>query len=444
MTKNVGDGVLDVPNQYNKTVDKIFSYTSFGVEPSLDRIKTIMSRLSNVQDKLKYIHIAGTNGKGSTSTIIANVLTESGYKTGLFTSPHLVSFCERIRIDGEMISQDDLTAIYNVVMTHAEIDTMEPQPTAFDIITAMALLYFAWQRCDVVVLECGLGGKYDATNIVTPVLSLLTSISLDHKGILGDTVKQIAQEKCGIIKDGVPVVSYPNEKSDCVFNPQCTDAVETIKEVSHLRQSKLIFADCDEITESRIDYDTTEICIDGLRLVTHLTGEHQAANMLTAYTAVRELRNNFANITDDSIIKGFAKAYIPARLEKVQDKPLVIIDGGHNYDCAVAVRRFVDGKLADRRKVALIGMMKDKECDRVLQTIAPPFDEIIITKPEGTRAQSVYELCQMAKKYNANVRVCENPCNAFLLAKGECKDEDALVVFGSFYLAGEIKENFYP
>lgn len=429
---------------YSQTVDKIFSYASFGVEPSLDRIKAIMSNLGNVQDKLKYIHIAGTNGKGSTSTIIANVLTESGYKTGLFTSPHLVSFCERIRIDGEMISEDELTAIYNVIMAETDIDTMEPKPTAFDIITAMALLYFAWQRCDAVVLECGLGGRYDATNIVTPVLSLLTSISLDHKGVLGDTVKQIAQEKCGIIKDGVPVVSYPNEKSDCVFNPQCSDVVETIEKVSQLKQSELILSDCNEITKSYIGCDKTVICVDGLELVTHLTGEHQAANMLTAYTAVRELRKSFTNITDDSIIKGFAKAYIPARLEKVQEKPLVIIDGGHNYDCAVAVRRFVDSKLTDRKKVAVIGMMKDKEWDRVLQVIAPPFDEIIITRPEGVRAQSVSELSEAAKKFNSNVRVCENLCEAFRLALGECEEEDALVVFGSFYLAGEIKENFYP
>ncbi len=427
---------------YTQTVDKIFSYTSFGVEPSLDRIKAIMSHFGDVQDKMKYIHIAGTNGKGSTSTIIANVLTESGYRTGLFTSPHLVTFCERICVDGNMISEEGLIRLCEKVTAFA--DTLTEKPTAFDVTTAIALLYFAEQKCDAVVLECGLGGKYDATNIVTPVLSLLTSISLDHKGILGDTVKQIAEEKCGIIKDGVPVVSYPAEKSDCVFNPQCSDVVETVKKTSQLRQSKLIITNSDEINENRIGQDETMISVDGIELVTYLKGEHQAANMLTAYTALRELKKSFTKITDNSLIAGFAKAYIPARLEKVQENPLVIMDGGHNYDCAIAVRRFVDGNLADKRKVALIGMMKDKECDRVLQVMAPLFDEVIITKPEGARAQGVRELCEMTKKYNSNVKFCENPCDAFLLAMGECKAEDALVVFGSFYLAGEIKENFYP
>lgn len=426
---------------FSQTVDKIFSYASLGASPSLERIREIMAHFGNVQDKLKYIHIAGTNGKGSTSTLIASAMTESGYKTGLYTSPHLVSFCERISIDGNMISEADLIQISSEVTSFA--DTMEHKPTAFDVTTAIAFLYFARQGCDAVVLECGLGGRYDATNIITPVLSVITTVSLDHKSILGDTVEQVAREKCGIIKEGIPVVSYPRKKSSCVFNPQREEVISILKEVSQSKQSELIFADMDKVSESLSDCDKTEICIDGMRFTSYLTGEHQAANMLTAYTALRKLRLTFEGLTAESIAKGFGKAYIPARLERVQDKPLVIIDGGHNLDCANAVRRFVDSNLAEKRKVAVIGMMKDKEWDRVLEKVAPPFDEIIITRPEGTRAQNTFELSKEAGRYNQSVSVCENPCDAFSLALSKCGDEDALIVFGSFYLAGEIKENFY-
>ncbi|MBR2315606.1 MAG: bifunctional folylpolyglutamate synthase/dihydrofolate synthase [Clostridia bacterium] len=427
---------------FSQAVDKIFSYTSFDVAPSLERIREIMAHFGNVQDKLRYIHIAGTNGKGSTSTLIASALTESGYKTGLYTSPHLVSFCERICIDGYMISESDLISLTAEVTSFA--DTMKTKPTAFDVTTAIAFLHFARRGCDVVVLECGLGGRYDATNIITPVLSVLTTVSIDHKGVLGDTVEQIAREKCGIIKEGIPVVSYPDKKGCCVFNPQKEDVVNILKEVSQLKHSKLILADADEVKEICSDCEKTVISIDGARLVSRLKGEHQAANMLTAYTALRELKSNFGALTQESISEGFMKAYIPARLEMVQDKPLVIIDGGHNLDCASAVRRFVDAELSDRRKVAVIGMMKDKAWDRVLEKVAPPFDKIVITRPEGARAQNVFELSEEARKYNENVSICENPCDAFRLALSQCRDNDALVVFGSFYLAGEIKENFYP
>lgn len=433
----VGDNMT-----FSQAVDKIFSYTSFGVSPSLERIGEIMEHFGNVQEKLRYIHIAGTNGKGSTSTLIASALTESGYKTGLYTSPHLVSFCERICIDGNMISESDLISLTAEVTAFA--DTMENKPTAFDVTTAIAFLYFVRQGCDAVVLECGLGGRYDATNIITPVLSVVTTVSLDHKGILGDTVEQVAREKCGIIKEGVPVVSYPDKKGCCVFNPQKEAVVKILEEVSQLKHSKLILADSGEVEESCSDCDKTLIRIDGAELTSRLTGEHQAANMLTAYTALRELKSTFDELTQESIAEGFLKAYIPARLERVQEKPLVIIDGGHNLDCARAVRRFLDAALSDRRKVAVIGMMKDKEWDRVLERVAPPFDKIIITRPEGTRAQNTFELSEEAGKYNENVSICEKPCDAFRLALSLCGDEDALVVFGSFYLAGEIKENFYP
>lgn len=430
-----------ISDEFSKMVDKIFSYSSFGVKPSLDRIKKLMEHFNNVEKNLKFVHVAGTNGKGSTSTMIADVLTESGYKTGIFTSPHLISFCERIAVDGEMISEKDLVRIGKKVADFA--DEADEKPTAFDVITAIALLYFAEKKCDVVVLECGLGGRYDATNIVKPVLSVITSVSYDHKGILGSTLKEISEEKAGIIKEEVPVVSYPFESSEAVFNPQGRETIATLEKMSHNKHSELIVADSNDITESSSDESGTSITVDGLHLFSSLKGEHQKANMLTAYTAIRRLKTIFTKISDESIIKGFSKAYIPARLEKVQEKPTVIIDGGHNYDCALAVRKFAEEHIFAGKKVLVLGMMKDKECDRVLQIIAPVFDKVIITKPEGNRAKDTIELGKLAEKYNPSVITQEDPLIAFSEVLSNCDEKDCVIVFGSFYLAGEIKEKFY-
>ncbi len=430
-----------ISDDFSKMVDKIFSYSSFGVKPSLNRIKKLMEHFNNVERNLKFVHVAGTNGKGSTSTMIADVLTESGYKTGIFTSPHLISFCERIVVDGKMISEKDLVRIGKKVADFA--DEADEKPTAFDVITAIALLYFAEKKCDVVVLECGLGGKYDATNIVKPVLSVITSVSYDHKGILGNTLKEISEEKAGIIKEEVPVVSYPFESSEAVFNPQGKETIDTLEKMSHNKHSELIIADSNDITESSSDERGTSITVDGLHLFSSLKGEHQKANMLTAYTAIRKLETTFTKISDESIIRGFSKAYIPARLEKVQENPTVIIDGGHNCDCALAVRKFAEEHISAGKKILVLGMMKDKECDRVLQTIAPVFDKVIITKPEGSRAKDTIELGELAEKYNPSVIMQEDPLIAFSEVLNNCDEKDCVIVFGSFYLAGEIKEKFY-
>lgn len=430
-----------VSDEFSKIVDKIFSYSSFGAKPSLERIKRLMEHFGNVEKNLKFVHVAGTNGKGSTSTMIAAVLTESGYKTGIFTSPHLICFCERIVVDGEMISEKDLARIGKTITDFA--DELDERPTAFDVITAIALLYFAEKKCDVVVLECGLGGKYDATNIVNPVLSVITSVSYDHKGILGNTLKEISEEKAGIIKENVPVVSYPFERSEEVFNPQGKETIDILKRVSHNRHSELIVADSNGIAESNSDENGTSITLDGLTLFSSLKGEHQKANMLTAYTALCKLKIIFTKISDKSIIRGFSKAYIPARLEKVQESPTVIIDGGHNYDCALAVRKFAEEHVSAGKKVLVLGMMKDKECDRVLQIIAPVFDKVIVTKPEGSRAKDTFELGKLAEKYNPSVIMQEDSLIAFSEVLNNSDEKDCVIVFGSFYLAGKIKEKFY-
>ncbi|MDD6022061.1 MAG: bifunctional folylpolyglutamate synthase/dihydrofolate synthase [Oscillospiraceae bacterium] len=421
---------------YKEALDYIFSFESLSAGPSLERIKELLSLAGNPQSSFRSIHVAGTNGKGSVSTYIASALTQSGYKTGLFTSPHVVSFCERICIDGEMIAEAAVAAITERLQPL--VGLMSEKPTAFDLITAVGFTYFSEQKCDFAVLECGLGGAFDSTNAVDPILSVLCSISLDHVGVLGNSIEEITREKCGIIKSATPVVSYPFKKSAGVFNPQQEESQKIITEVSRMKQSKLIVADPDKITDSFCGLNSTAVLIDGLRLEAHLAGAHQIANMLTAYTAIKELSKQFG-ISDEAIVSGFGEAAVPARLETVSEKPLVIVDGGHNLDCARAIRLFAEKELSGRKLTGVIAIMKDKQFDSVLKETAGLFDKLIVTQVISPRACSADVLAEKAKKYFSDVEAFKEVRQALKRAKDS---GNTVLVFGSFYLAGEAKEYF--
>lgn len=421
---------------FEQATDYIFSFSSLGARPSLDRIKELMKLSGDPQKSFKSVHVAGTNGKGSVATYISSALTESGYKTGLYTSPHVVSFCERIKVDGEMISESDVARITESL--GPLVDTMKEKPTAFDLITAVGFIYFREQGCDFAVLECGLGGKFDSTNIVSPELSVLCSISLDHLGVIGNSLSEITSEKCGIIKCGKPVVSYPFKASADVFNPQSPESVEIITGTAKERSSRLIAAAPDMISSSHIDENGTEITVDGLTLKTRLVGVHQKANMLTAYTALKELSDKFS-ISDESIISGFMKADISARLEKVHENPTVIVDGGHNADCAKALRLYIEREFPNEKLTAVIAMMRDKQCDRVLEETAGLFENIIVTQVSSDRACGADEL---AKKAAAFSKAVASESEARTAIKKALDIGNTVFVFGSFYLAGEAKEYF--
>lgn len=421
---------------YSQATEYIFSFSSLKARPSLDRIKELMRLSGEPQNSFKSVHVAGTNGKGSVSTYISSVLTESGYRTGLYTSPHVVSFRERIRVDGEMISESDVARITEGLVTLVE--TMTEKPTAFDLITAVSFIYFKERSCDFAVLECGLGGKFDSTNIVSPELSVLCSISLDHLGVLGNDISEITAEKCGIIKPGTPAVSYPFRLSADVFNPQRRESAEIISKTAKEKNSRLTVADPDLITLAHSDENGTEITVGGLTLKTRLAGVHQKANILTAYTALSELSEKFG-ITDKSIISGFLKADIPARLEKVHDDPTVIVDGGHNADCAKALRLFIENNIFTEKPTAVIAMMRDKQCDKVLEETAELFENIIVTQVSSERACGADGLAEKARLFNKAV-VSEKDVRTALKKAVDLKKP--VFVFGSFYLAGEAKEYF--
>lgn len=421
---------------FKEATDFIFSFSSLDAKPSLERIKTLLKFADDPQNSFESVHIAGTNGKGSVATYIASVLTECGYKTGLFTSPHIVSFCERIKVDGEMISEEDVARLAEKFSPI--IESVPEKPTAFDLITAIGLEYFREKKCDFAILECGLGGKFDSTNVVTPKLSVLCSISLDHLGVLGNTIEEITEEKCGIIKQNVPVVSYPFEKTEDVFNPQHIESQKIIEKVSCMRQSELIVADPKKIISSNSTLGGTCIQLEDITLSSHLPGVHQKANMLTAYTALSVLSRTFG-IPTEKIISGFSKAKISARFETLSENPTVIVDGGHNADCARALRLFIETTLKGEKLTAVTAMMRDKQCDEVIKETAPLFKNIIVTEVKSPRACDAYELSKKAEKYGKNVTV--EP-DAYLAIKKALEVGNTVIIYGSFYLAGDAKKYF--
>ena len=345
------------------------SLLTFGIMPGLDRIKILLERLGSPDKDLRCIHVAGTNGKGTVCSFLASVLKEAGYKTGLYTSPYIVDFRERIRVDGEMISEKDLEEVTETVK--AEIEKLRSEDiiiTEFEAVTAAAFLYYKNVGCDFVVLETGLGGRFDATNVIeSPLASVIVSISLDHVNILGNTISEIAFEKCGIIKNGCPVVTN---------SAQQTDALSVIKEQSEIKNSKLIVADVNAIKVIDETIKGSEIAYQGRNVFVPFPGNHQRENCITAITVIDLLKEQGIIISEKAIADGIRKTRNPARCEVVSEKPLVILDGCHNEDSAKALCSVMEKHLKDKKITAIMGMMADKDIDKVLSMMMPYFDKV--------------------------------------------------------------------
>lgn len=417
----------------NEAIEYIHSLEKFGIKPGMERIRALCAELGNPQEKLKIIHVAGTNGKGSTSTIISNILRQSGYNTGLFISPYVTDFRERIQYNGNMIEKNELAeCVEKVKEAIDKLAQQDIQPTEFEAITAAAFCYFKKKNCDFVVLEVGLGGRLDSTNvIVAPYVSVITSISLDHTAILGDTIEEIAAEKCGIIKFGAETVAYPfqDEKAMSVIRETCKNKLNELR-VPDI--SKLI------VKEERLE--GTYAVYDGMEFLLPLAGEHMIYNACTAIEAVRSLSRLAVEISDDAIIRGIEKSIMPARTELIKKKPVVILDGGHNEGCANALSTFIRKHLTGKRIIMLSSMMADKDYNSYLSIVAPLAQTFIATKADVPRALSSDELCESAKVYCDNCYSVADPVKAVSAAKNIMQPDDVLIVCGSFYLAGEIRD----
>lgn len=412
-----------------QAVEYIHSLERFGIKPGLERIGLLCSALGNPQNNCRFIHVAGTNGKGSTSTLIANVLSRCGFVTGLYTSPYVTDFRERIQLGGRMIDPAGLARVVERVKNAVEENSIEI--TEFEAVTAAAFLWFSEMKCDYVVLETGLGGRFDATNVIPPAaVSVITSISYDHMNILGSTIEAIAGEKCGIIKPGTKVVTYPLQNKT---------ALGVIKDTCSRLSVPLIIPDSGKISVLRSDFRGTLASYGSLEYRLRLPGEHIVYNSVTAIEAIRALGEN---IPDEKIIDGFYDTVMPARTELVREKPAVIIDGGHNEDCAAALRAYVQKYLAGKRIVAVSSLMADKDYEAYVSAIAPLADVFIATKASVPRALPARDLCACAEKYCGRCLCIPSPSEAAQRALEEADESDVILVCGSFYLAGDIRSRF--
>ena len=407
------------------------STEKFGIKPGLERITKMMAYLGNPQDKLKFIHVAGTNGKGSTCTMLASILTGAGYKTGLFTSPFVIDFRERFMVDGEMISEEEFAELMTRVRTVNDLlEKSGCSLTQFELITAVAFLWFCQKECDVVVLECGLGGRLDSTNVIKePICSVITKISLDHTDILGETVQKIAVEKAGIVKPGCPVVLAPNQPKE---------AVSVVEKKCAELGSPLIVSGLDTVRVKTMLPTMTEVIYGGLRFMVPLAGPHQVENAVTVINAARELNEYGWKLPDEKIVAGIAKAKIPARFDIISHDPLVVVDGAHNPDGIAALCSSIDALLGGRNIVGIIGMLRDKAYESALSEIIPRFDVVLTVTPDSPRALSAKDLAACAQQFardGVSVKPVESLKKAASIALDMTDEAAAVVVCGSLYLA---------
>lgn len=421
---------------YQEAIEKIDSRLLFGIKPGLRNITDLMHRLGDPQDSLEYVHVAGTNGKGTACTLTASVLRESGYKVGYYISPYVLEFRERFQINGEMIPEEELAEEMERIWPFIEeMDAGGQYITEFECITALAFDWFARKECDIVVLEVGLGGITDATNIIkAPSAAAIMSISLDHTAILGDTLEKITAEKAGIIKAGGRVALYPD---------QAPEVIGQIKGVCREKDAALFIPDMGKIQVGEATIFGTDFIVEGqggsLCLHTPFLGEHQVKNAATALEVIKILQGQGFAIPDASLQDGFCKAFIPARMEVVSEKPLCLLDGGHNPGCAQALRAALE-KFVPQRKIAIMGIMADKDSREFLEAVGPMFDKIVTITPNWGRALPAGQLAEVARQFCGDVVTAETCGEALAAAMKGMSWEDALVVCGSFYLASEIRE----
>lgn len=417
---------------YQQALAYISTVSSRGGKPGLGRIRTLMEGLGNVQNGLKCIHLAGTNGKGSTSCMLSHILMEAGYKTGLFVSPHIIRYNERMQVNGQQIPDDKLAEIVEQISKVA--DTMTEAPSEFELLTAAAFVWFAQQQCDIVVLETGLGGRLDATNIIeTNECAVITNIGIDHTDFLGNTPADIAYEKACILKEGRPVAVYASEK----------DALDVIVNYALSHNNPLTVTDFDAIEPVSADLTGQRFRYKGKEYGIRLLGAHQQRNAALVLETVEILRGLGWNITDDSVVRGMAAAQWPARFELLCEDPIVFVDGAHNMQGVESLGQAVKDYLDGRRIVCLTGVLADKDWQRMMQVLQGFATDFITVTPDSPRALTNGQLAEYLTAQGCTARTAESVAEAMTMALAWAKETGGVVVAcGSLYMASEIREYF--
>lgn len=408
-----------------EAVELIHQRAWVGQKPGLERTRRLLEKLGSPQEKLKFVHIAGSNGKGSTAAMLASVLTAAGVRTGLYTSPHLWRFHERFQVDGAPIPGEDLAEIAAQVLEAAEDET------EFELMTAIGMLYFLRARCDIVVLETGLGGRLDSTNIIpAPEAAVITHIGLEHTGLLGDTLEKIAGEKAGIIKPGSGAVLYrQSQEVEAVVERACQE-----RNVSLIRTAPERL----EVLSSGLEGQSFTYRGEGPYRIS-LLGEYQRYNAAAAIETLWLLRSRGWKVPEEAIAEGLAKAVWPARMELVRRNPDVILDGGHNPQCMEALAQSLRELYPKKKLIFLAGVLADKDWSAMLEEILPLAKEFYTIAPESERAMSASDLAGCLAGRGARAIPCESAGEGLNRALAAAGPEDAVCVCGSLYMIGAVR-----
>lgn len=450
---------MHIESDYQKALDYLYSFVDYSLTRNLNkntanfnlqRMRELARLMGNPQEKYPIIHVAGTKGKGSTCAFISSVLVESGYRVGFYSSPHLIDFAERIQINGRNIAHKELVQRVDRIKPFVE---KVKELTTFEISTALAFDYFAEEKVDMAVIEVGLGGRLDATNIVTPVVSVITSLSLDHMAVLGDTLEKIAEEKAGIIKENIPVISsmQPFEamlvlrkkagQMGSQFYSVGDDVTVKLDKHSLAGQKFILHVNSESKLLQTFPQEEKSIEKD-LYCSTPLLGIHQIENAATAFLTLKVFEQKGIKISDASIRKGFEKVKWPGRFQILLRKPLLIIDSAHNFDSARRLARAIEDYLPGRSITLIFGASEDKDIHGMFDELLPKVKKVILTQSIHPRAANIKQMVDLTIDYNCIVKSVIPITEAIETAINESKPEDVIVGTGSIFVAAAILEYF--
>jgi dihydrofolate synthase/folylpolyglutamate synthase len=416
---------------YREALAYIDGVSWLGSRPGLARVTALLEKLGDPQKELKFVHIAGTNGKGSCAAMTASVLRAAGYRTGLFTSPYLFRFNERMQINGEPIADETLAALVTEIRPIA--DAMADHPTEFELMTAVALLWYRRERCDIVVLEVGLGGRLDATNVIgAPEAAVIMNIGLDHTAILGDTVEKIAAEKAGILKPGCDVALYQQSAAvEAVVREKCAEA-----------GAKLHIADFSQLVPAFDSLEGQVFSYRGVPYAIPLLGEHQLKNAAVVLEVVEILRARGWELPQDTVEHGLYAVSWPARFELVRAEPPFVVDGGHNPQCAETVAANLKRYFPGLRHVLLVGVLADKDYPALFDILDTAADAYVCVTPDSARALPAEKLAGYLARYGKPVTVCGDIPAGVEAASAAAGEDGAVCAVGSLYMAGAVRACF--
>lgn len=408
---------------------RVHEYAWVGHKPGLARTRALLDALGRPEQALKFAHITGSNGKGSTAAMLASILAAAGWRTGLFTSPHLYRFNERFQVNGVPVPDDALARITGRVLAAAE--QLDEHPTEFELMTAIGFLWFAEAACDLVVIEVGLGGRLDSTNVIpAPEAAVITNIALEHTAILGSTLAAIAREKSGILKPGCRAVLYG----------QSREVEDVVMQVCRSQAIPLTITDRTQLRSISSGLDGQRFTYRGVGdLLLPLLGEYQLSNAMTVLDTVDALRARGWHIPEDAVSAGLAAAKWPGRLELVRRSPDFIIDGGHNPQCAQALSAALRGLYGEKKLIFLVGVLADKDWQAMVGEVLPLAKHVITVRPESERAKDESELAAWIRAQGIPTEAHASIGEAVDAALALAAPDDAICAYGSLYSVGELR-----